>query len=77
MINLYESYMAELEFKLETLGSVVRHATNCTMEPSKTSIKVKKFDLERNVFISSANILIHFFFLLAMGICLTLKCGSI
>ena len=33
MINLHESYVAELGFELATPGSSVRHATVCSMEP--------------------------------------------
>ena len=32
MINLKESYVAELEFELVTPGSAVRCATNCVMD---------------------------------------------
>ena len=34
MINCHHSYVAKLEFKLATPGSVVRHATICAMETS-------------------------------------------
>ena len=33
MINLHESYVAKLGFKLGTPGSAVRHATDCSIEP--------------------------------------------
>ena len=32
MINLHESYVAEVEFKLVTPGSVARHPTDCALE---------------------------------------------
>ena len=32
MINLHESYVAEVEFKLVTPGSIVRHPTDCAIE---------------------------------------------
>ena len=34
MMNLHESYVVELGFKLAIPGSAVRHATDCTMKPS-------------------------------------------
>ena len=32
MMNLHESYAAELGFELATPGSAVRHATDCAMQ---------------------------------------------
>ena len=35
MINLHESYVAELGFVLEIPGSAVRQATYCNVQPGK------------------------------------------
>ena len=46
MINLHESYAAKLRFELITPGSAVRHAIDCSVEPSlMENIIIKKWSV--------------------------------